>query len=565
MHLIKKQCYTFKKLFHISGVSMFISPNNISNQDELTLSLEKPIKQPWWDKKGFIVAITFSAVWLAFIWDYLFSSGWWGTRHDLSPAEFIGGLCGLFLPIIIAFLVSSYFDRAAQLGFEAQTLQSYLNELIYPTNSSATYTKSITNALREQVNAFKKIYTEVSEQTKELNNDIKKWSDNVTKMVQHLNVNAASSVREISESVEKLTEKSAQSGQQVAQSAVSFNEQIIFLQRAVKDTSTSFQPILSELKSYITELKKIEMSIQKSDSNAQNVLLKTNETTHKIDARINHIAQLVDSYVTNIQSRDKVLDERIHKAQSVLKLQNDVLEKSENFLKNHERIILQAQTSVRTHNNALSQSESLIKNHQESVEKSFTQAVQKIKETDLKIQENYDKINKTVSTTLSSLQELTKEIETATALQETLANKNKELTIQPQPTSIIKEENPVDFLQNATLILDKLQTFSIDMARIFTPKAEDTLWKKYHEGDKAVFMRHITRMISETQHRQIKDLYLENEEFNQAITRYMTEFEDMMKAVQNKDQNKLLMSILIGSDIGRLYMVLADVLKRQDD
>ena len=39
----------------------------------------------------------------------------------------------------------------------------------------------------------------------------------------------------------------------------------------------------------------------------------------------------------------------------------------------------------------------------------------------------------------------------------------------------------------------------------------------------------------------------------------------LMKAVQNKDQNKLLMSILIGSDIGRLYMVLADVLKRQDD
>jgi hypothetical protein len=103
------------------------------------------------------------------------------------------------------------------------------------------------------------------------------------------------------------------------------------------------------------------------------------------------------------------------------------------------------------------------------------------------------------------------------------------------------------------------------MAHIFTPKAEDMLWKKYYEGDKAVFMRYITRMMTETQHRQIKDLYVNNPDFNQAITRYMTEFEDMTKMVQNEDENKLLMSILIGSDIGRLYMVLADVLRREDD
>ena len=543
---------------------MFISPNSISNQDELTLNFEKPIKQPWWDKKGFVVATIFSTIWLAFIWDYLFSSGWWGTRHDLSPAEFIGGLCGLFLPIILSFLVSSYFDRAAQLGFEAQTLQSYLNELIYPTNSSATYTKSITNALREQVTAFKQIYTDVSEQTKELNNDIKKWSDNVAKMVQHLNVNTASSVREISESVEKLTEKSTQSGQLVSQSAVSFNEQIIFLQRAVKEASTSFTPIINELKTYITELKKIEMSIQKSDTNAQSVLSKTNETTSKIDTRINHIAQLIDSYVRNIQSRDKILDEKINKAQSILKLQNDVLEKSENFLKNHEHIILQAQTSVRAHNNTLTHSETLIKNHQANVEKSLSATVQKIKDTDSSIQENYEKITKTAQTTLSTIKELTQELENANKLHEQLASKKEIVPVTSKETTT-STENTVDFLQNATFILDKLQTFSIDMARIFTPKAEDTLWKKYHEGDKAVFMRHITRMISESQHKQIKELYTTNNDFNQAIVLYMTEFEDMMKAVQNKDQNKLLMSILIGSDIGRLYMVLADVLKRQDD
>ena len=65
-------------------------------------------------------------------------------------------------------------------------------------------------------------------------------------------------------------------------------------------------------------------------------------------------------------------------------------------------------------------------------------------------------------------------------------------------------------------------------------------------------------------HKQIKELYTQNTDFNQSVVRYMNEFEQMTKMVQNEDENKLLMSILIGSDIGRLYMVLADVLKRQD-
>ena len=43
----------------------------------------------------------------------------------------------------------------------------------------------------------------------------------------------------------------------------------------------------------------------------------------------------------------------------------------------------------------------------------------------------------------------------------------------------------------------------------------------------------------------------------------MTEFEDMTKMMQNVDKN--LMTTLIGSDSGRLYMVLADVLKRSDN
>ena len=203
---------------------MFISQNNLSTQDDLILNIDKPVKQPWWDKKGFIAAAIFSAVWLAFIWDYLFSSGWWGTRHELSPAEFIGGLCGLFIPIVIAVLISSYFDRANQLSYEAQTLRSYLGELVYPTNSGATYTKSITNALREQVQEFKKVYTNTARQTQELGAQLHQWSEEVAQHIHQLNINTSNSIRELSNSIERLNAHSIKAGKQVSQSATAFNE-----------------------------------------------------------------------------------------------------------------------------------------------------------------------------------------------------------------------------------------------------------------------------------------------------------------------------------------------------
>ena len=200
--------------------------------------------------------------------------------------------------------------------------------------------------------------------------------------------------------------------------------------------------------------------------------------------------------------------------------------------------------------------------YQKNLEKTFTKTTEQVKNIEENIHKNYDIVLKKSEEALIKVKTLNDEIKETKSLSKNIQEPS-ETNITQNNTQPVKA--PVDFLQNASVILDKLQTFSIDMAHIFTPKAEDMLWKKYYDGDKAVFMRYITRMINETQHKQIKDLYLNNEEFNQAITRYMREFEDMTKMVQNEDENKLLMSILIGSDIGRLYMVLADVLRRDNN
>lgn len=553
-----KAYYTAYKLaIYFKGEHMFISQNNLSAQEDIILNIDKPIKQPWWDKKGFIAAAIFSAVWLAFIWDYLFSSGWWGTRHELSPAEFIGGLCGLFIPIVIAVLISSYFDRANQLSYEAQSLRSYLGELVYPTNSGATYTRSITNALREQVQEFKKVYTNTARQSRELGAHLQQWSEELSQHVQQLNANTTASIQELSDTIERLNAHSIKAGKQVSQSAVLFNEKLNLLQKLTNESSVSFNPILTELETVATALKKIETSLKESDLTAKNILAGTQNSTHKIEENLNNIKDIISSYELTSSKKEELLESRLKQAKAVLNIQNEALEKSDKFLKEHEDIILKAQTSIRSHNTALTQAETHVKNHQETLDKTLSSSIQKIKEIDASLIENCEKTTVAIDTAIEKLKTAHNNFKETIQTDDLFKNQENDLN----KTQVKK---PVDFLQNASAILDKLQTFSIDMAHIFTPKSESTLWKKYYDGDKTVFMRHITRMISETQHKQIKELYMENTDFNQAINRYMSEFEDMTQAVQKEDENKLLMSILIGSDIGRLYMVLADVLKRQD-
>ena len=348
---------------------MFISQNNLSTQDDLILNIDKPVKQPWWDKKGFIAAAIFSAVWLAFIWDYLFSSGWWGTRHELSPAEFIGGLCGLFIPIVIAVLISSYFDRANQLSYEAQTLRSYLGELVYPTNSGATYTKSITNALREQVQEFKKVYTNTARQTQELGAQLHQWSEEVAQHIHQLNINTSNSIRELSNSIERLNAHSIKAGKQVSQSATAFNEKLTLLQRITNESGMSFNPIITELQTVANELKKIESSLKESDLAAKNILEGTQNSTEKIETNLNNIKEIISAYEQTSNKKEDLLESRLKQAKAVLNIQNEALEKSDKFLKEHEDIILKAQTSIRSHNTALMQAETHVKNHQETLDK----------------------------------------------------------------------------------------------------------------------------------------------------------------------------------------------------
>ncbi len=560
---------------------MFISPNEEQHQEDLVLNIEKPQGKLWWEKKGFILAAVFSSVWLAFIWDYLVSSGWWGFRHELSPAEFIGGFCGLFLPILLVFFVSSYFDRSEQIAYEAQTLRSYLSQLIYPTDANGAYTKALTKTLKEQVKSFKDVFIAVEKQTKEVNAQLQSWSMQMMQTSHQLDVQTKGCINEISERLSQLTQAVVSANEQSIAASSSFNAQISDLKLVVQQSISSLTPVTDVLQAHVTKMTEIEQTFEKTNTQTQETLSKADIVSSQIQTQMQSVIQVIEKFETNAAYQEDLMARHLTQAETVLSKQNEALKHSDELLKTNNETLRAAENIVNTHNQFFDGAEAMAKTHYDILGRSIAQTKQQMQtledqidgKTHVLVQKTDNALNKllqmnetlaqtvqtieTIPTHIGAVQEKmiqTKQqvVQAAYELQAGEVNEGQQPSVQAKQ----------DLLEDATLILDRLQSFSVDMAHIFTPKTEDTLWKKYYAGDKAVFMRHITRALTESQHNQIIELYQTNSEFQQAVSRYMSEFEEITKRAQKSDENKLLMSILIGSDVGRLYMVLADILRR---
>ena len=119
-------------------------------------------------------------------------------------------------------------------------------------------------------------------------------------------------------------------------------------------------------------------------------------------------------------------------------------------------------------------------------------------------------------------------------------------------------------MREASEITAKLQQFSISLAQLFSPKNEEELWHQYYAGDKAVFMRYLAQNIKKAKADKIRQLFKQDALFQSNVVNYMRTFEQMThQATENASDNPLL-AVLIGSEVGRLYMVLAEVLKGEN-
>ena len=118
------------------------------------------------------------------------------------------------------------------------------------------------------------------------------------------------------------------------------------------------------------------------------------------------------------------------------------------------------------------------------------------------------------------------------------------------------------FIKDSTKIMKVLENLSVDINRLLNPKGEDDLWKKFYNGDTQIFVRTLVKNISNSQISSIRKEFEKNMELRSLVIKYLDEFEALVEKSKNHEHAAVLMAVISGSDLGRLYYVLSKALNK---
>ena len=116
--------------------------------------------------------------------------------------------------------------------------------------------------------------------------------------------------------------------------------------------------------------------------------------------------------------------------------------------------------------------------------------------------------------------------------------------------------------RRVSLLIESLNSASIDIAKTFSSDVSDSAWSAYLKGDRGVFTRRAVRLLDTTEAREIARLHEEDSAFREQVNRYIHDFEAMLRAILSQRDGSPLGVTLLSSDMGKLYVALAQAIER---
>lgn len=119
-----------------------------------------------------------------------------------------------------------------------------------------------------------------------------------------------------------------------------------------------------------------------------------------------------------------------------------------------------------------------------------------------------------------------------------------------------------DFARRMALITDSLNSAAIDIGGALSTEVADTAWDAYLKGDRGIFTRRAVRLIDAGTVRDIAGLYSNDETFKANVSRYIHDFEALLRQTLSTRDGHALSVTMLGSDMGKLYVALAQAIQR---
>jgi hypothetical protein len=125
-----------------------------------------------------------------------------------------------------------------------------------------------------------------------------------------------------------------------------------------------------------------------------------------------------------------------------------------------------------------------------------------------------------------------------------------------------EEQESEGLSRRVALLIESLNSTAIDVTKILSNEVTDSAWHAYLKGDRGVFTRRAVRLLETTEAREILSHYESEPEFREQVNRYIHDFESMLRRVlADRDGSPLGVTIL-SSDMGKLYVALAQAIER---
>ena len=118
------------------------------------------------------------------------------------------------------------------------------------------------------------------------------------------------------------------------------------------------------------------------------------------------------------------------------------------------------------------------------------------------------------------------------------------------------------FARRVALLIESLNSTAIDVTKILSNDVTDSAWGAYLKGDRGVFTRRAVRLLDAGEVREIARHYNEDSGFREQVNRYVHDFEAMLRNVLATRSGSPLVVTLLSSDMGKLYVALAQAIER---